>query len=241
MLDTCKEMFSLMCDMAEEGVQRARIKAQQNRINEVVRIDKAELEKIYAKIGRIDVLGGDKTKREELVESANKIESRISRAEFRLEQLKRAASVDECTKAFQDKLKDTVKSAKESAEDVAKDLKERAAEKGSDLKDKLTATAEDLSIKAKDKAADISIKAKDKAADISVKAKDKAEGLSEKAKDTAKNVKAKTQKLQKSAPEKAAKELQADEDVINEVDDILKRIEETINSVDEESADEFKF
>ena len=31
MLNTCKEMFSLMCDMAEEGMEKARIKAQQNR------------------------------------------------------------------------------------------------------------------------------------------------------------------------------------------------------------------
>ena len=39
MFETSKEMFSLMCEMAEEGVERARIKSQQNRILEVVRID----------------------------------------------------------------------------------------------------------------------------------------------------------------------------------------------------------
>lgn len=212
MLDTCKEIFSLMCDMAEEGLEKARIKAQQNRIREIIRIDEKELEGIYAKIGRIDVLGKDKDKREELIAAAKKIEARILRAEVRLEMLKNAASVDECTKAFEEKLMDTAQNVRDFAKEKSSDIKEKIKDASSDL----TAKAEDLTIKAKDKAADLSIKAKEKAGDIK-------------------------EKLPKSAPKEAAEDLNADEQVLDNVDDILKRIEDTINSVDEESAEEFKF
>lgn len=234
MFDTCKEIFFLMCDMAEEGLEKARIKAQQNRIKEIIRIDKKELEAVYAKIGRIDVLGKDNVKRDELVDIAKKIEARILRAEVRSQMLKKAASVDECTKAFEEKLMGTVESVRQSATDKAKDIKEIAKAKGNDLKEKikgasqdLTAKAEDLTIKAKDKTADLSIKAKEKAADLTDKAKEKAADIKE--------------KLPKSAPEAVAEEIGADEKVLDNVDDILKRIEDTINSVDEESAGEFKF
>lgn len=198
MLNTCKDMFFLMCEAAEEGIQKARIKAQQNRIKEIIRIDKNELESLYAKIGRIDVLGGDSKAREELVSCTKKIEARILRAEVRYEMLKNAASVDECTRAFEEKLLDTVESVRQNVGDKAKDIKEK-------IKD----ASEDLTIKAKDKAADLKIKAQDK--------------------------------LSKTAPEEVKEEINADEQVLENVDDILKRIEDTINSVDEESAEEFKF
>lgn len=227
MIDTCKEIFFLMCDMAEEGLQKARIKAQQNRIREIIRIDQHELESVYAKIGRIDVLGGDSEKREELIEAAKKIEARILRAEVRSQMLKNAASVDECTKAFEEKLMDTVENVRQSATEKAKDIKEAAKVKGSDLKEKIKDASVDLTAKAED----LTVKAKDKAADLSVKAKEKAESLTDKAKE----------KLPKSAPKAVAEEIEADEKVLDNVDDILKRIEDTINSVDEESAEEFKF
>ncbi len=223
MLNTCKEIFFLMCDMAEEGLEKARIKAQQNRIREIIRVDEKELEAVYAKIGRIDVLGKDNNKRDDLINEAKRIEARILRAEVRLEMLKNAASVDECTRAFEEKLLDTAESVKKATAEKAKDLKEKAKIKSDDIKEKikdasadLTAKAEDLTIKAKDKAADLSIKAKDKGADLK-------------------------EKLPKSAPKENAEALEADAKVLDNVDDILKRIEDTINSVDEESAEEFKF
>ena len=223
MLNTCKEIFFLMCDMAEEGLEKARIKAQQNRIREIIRVDEKELETVYAKIGRIDVLGKDNNKRDDLINEAKRIEARILRAEVRLQMLKNAASVDECTRAFEEKLLDTAESVKKATAEKAKDLKEKAKIKSDDIKEKikdasadLTAKAEDLTIKAKDKAADLSIKAKDKGADLK-------------------------EKLPKSAPKETAEALEADAKVLDNVDDILKRIEDTINSVDEESAEEFKF
>ena len=223
MLNTCKEMFSLMIDAAEEGLQKARIKAQQNRIREIMKVDEKELDSVYAKIGRIAVLGKEDSKKEELVNEAKRIEARILRAEVRLEMLKNAASVDECTKAFEEKLLDTAESVKNATAEKAKDLKEKAKTKGEDIKEKikdasadLTAKAEDLTIKAKDKAADLKIKAKDKTADIK-------------------------EKLPKSANKENAEEPQEKENVLENVDDILKRIEDTINSVDEESAEEFNF
>lgn len=234
MLNTCKEIFFLMCDMAEEGLEKARIKAQQNRIREIVRIDERELESVYAKIGRIDVIGGDNEKRKELIATAKKIEARILRAEVRLEMLKNAASVDECTKAFEEKLMDTAQSVRKSTAEKAKDLKEKAKVKSDDLKEKLQAATEDLTAKAED----LTIKAKDKAADLKVKAKDKADSLSDKAKVKAADIK---EKLPMSAPQDVAEEIDASEKVLDNVDDILKRIEDTINSVDEESAEEFKF
>lgn len=245
MLNTCKEIFSLMCDMAEEGLEKARIRSQQNRIREIIRVDQRELDAVYAKIGRIDVSGKDKDKRDELIDVAKKIEARILRAEVRYEMLKNAASVDECTKAFEEKLMDTVVNVRQSATEKAKDLKEIAKVKGGDLKEKikdasqdLTAKAEDLTIKAKDKAADLSIKAKEKGSELKSKVMDKTADLTDKAKDKAADVK---EKLPKSAPKEAAEDLGADEKVLDNVDDILKRIEDTINSVDEESAEEFKF
>lgn len=77
-----------MCDMAEEGLEKARIKAQQNRIREIIRFDEKELESVYAKIGRIDVLGKGTDKRDDLITEAKRIEARILRAEVRLQMLK---------------------------------------------------------------------------------------------------------------------------------------------------------
>lgn len=228
MLNTCKEMFSLMCEAAEEGLEKARIKAQQNRIRQIIRIDEQELESVYAKIGRISVTGKDKDKREDLINEAKRIETRILRAEVRLEMLKNAASVDECSRAFEEKLIETAQNVKKATEEKAKDIKEKAMVKGGDLKEKLRDTAEDLTAKAED----LTIKAKDKAADLSIKAKDKSDKAKDMAKDKAKDIKEKL-------PKKAEKE--AEENVLDNVDDILKRIEDTINSVDEESAEEFKF
>lgn len=237
MLETYKEIFSLMCEMAEEGFERARIKAQQNRILEVIRIDKNQLNAVYAKIGRIDVTGADKDKRDALIEEAKKIEARILRAQIRYQRLKEAASVDQCTKAFEEKLAETVKNAKESAGEKAKDLKEFAKDKSADIAVKIKEASADFSEKATAKAEDISIKAKDKAADLSIKAKDKAEDIKGKAKNKAKDIKDQA----KEKITKTEKNPEAEEKVIDNVDDILKRIEDTINSVDDETADEFKF
>lgn len=234
MLNTCKEMFSLMCDMAEEGLEKARIKSQQNRIRQIMRVDETELESVYAKIGRIDVLGGNKEKREELISEAKRIEARILRAEIRLDMLKNAASVDECTRAFEERLIDTAQSVKAATAEKAKDIKAKAKVKGDDLKEKLMDTAEEITAKAED----LTIKAKDKAADLKVKAKDKADDLSDKAKSKTAEVK---EKLPKSAPANAAKDLDVDEKVLEEGEDMLKRIGDILDSVDDESAEEFTF
>lgn len=234
MLNTCKEMFSLMCDMAEEGLEKARIKAQQNRIRQIMRVDEKELESVYAKIGRIDVLGGSEDKRDELISEAKRIEARILRAEIRLEMLKNAASVDECTRAFEEKLIDTAQSVKDATAEKAKDIRAKAKVKGDDLKEKLKDTAEELTSKAED----LTIKAKDKATDLKIKAKDKADDLSDKAKSKKADIK---EKLPKSAPEKAAKAIEADAKVIEEGEDMLKRIGDILDSVDDESAEEFTF
>lgn len=234
MLNTCKEMFSLMLEAAEEGLEKARIKAQQNRIREIIRVDEKELETVYAKIGRIDVSGKGKDKREDYIAEAKHIEARILRAEVRLEMLKNAASVDECTRAFEEKLLDTAESVKKATAEKAKDLKEKAKIKGDDLKEMLKDASADLTAKAED----LTIKAKDKAADLSIKAKDKGDEIKGKAKDKTTEIK---EKLPKSAPKETAEVIEADSKVLDSVDDILKRIEDTINSVDEESADEFKF
>lgn len=234
MLNTCKEMFSLMIEAAEEGLEKARIKAQQNRIREIIKIDEKELESVYAKIGRIAVLGKESSKKEELINEAKRIEARILRAEVRLEMLKNAASVDECTKAFEEKLLDTADAVKKATADKAKNIKEKAIAKGGDIKEKLRDASADITAKAED----LSIKAKDKAADLSIKAKAKSNELKEKAKDKSADIK---EKLPKSATKEAAENLEADKKVLDNVDDILKRIEDTINSVDEESAEEFKF
>lgn len=230
MLNTCKEMFSLMCEAAEEGLQKARIKAQQNRIRQIMRVDEGELESVYAKIGRISVTGKDKDKRDDLIAEAKRIEARILRAEVRLEMLKNAASVDECTRAFEEKLIETAQSVKKATEEKTKDIKEKAKVKSGDIKEKLKDTASDLTAKAED----LTIKAKDKAADISIKAKDTSDKAKDKAKEKAKDLKEKLPKAEKA-------EKEAEEKVLDNVDDILKRIEDTINSVDEESAEEFKF
>lgn len=237
MFETSKEMFSLMCEMAEEGVERARIKAQQNRILEVVRIDRRQLESVYAKIGRIDVTGVGKDKRDNLIEEAKKIEARILRAQVRYERLKEAASVDECTRAFEEKLSETIKSAKEAAGDKVEDIKDFVKDKSANLSGRIKEASQDFSEKATAKVEDLSIKAKDKAADISIKAKDKAEDIKAKAKAKTKDNKIKAD----DKVQKVAKDLDADEKVLDNVDDILKRIEDTINSVEEESAEEFKF
>lgn len=246
MLGTCKEIVCLMCDMAQEGMEKARIKAQQNRIKEIIASDSRQLESVYAKIGRMAVLGKEDEKTAELKAEAKRIEARILRAEIRYEMLKDAASVDECTKAFEDKLNDTLDSLKDYTSEKAKEIKDVAAATGESLKEKLKGASSDLTAMAED----VSLKAMDKAAQFSAKAKEKSNAVKAKAGSAAASIK---EKLPQNAPEAAKEEMALDEAAVEATEDILKQIEDTLKSVDagedsaedgsnpEEIGEEFKF
>ena len=217
MKETCNTLVNLFVDTTDAVVERARIKSQQHRIMEIVRIDKQRLQRVYAEIGKIYVNGGSKTKAEAYKKEVKRIEDRIARAELRYAELEKCDSVDECTQAIKEKFAELSDQVKESAGEKAQELAGLAKDKGGELAEKVRKT----SIEVKEKA-------KDKAEDLTEKARSKTDEAINKAKKAVKDKKA------KKPEDDAAKYLAADDKVLEDMDDIMKRIEAAMSTVDEE-------
>lgn len=128
-----RDMFT---DAAKEVIERARIKAQMNKILEIVEADSARLRKAYSEIGKMyceGTLEENASRVEVLTGLVNHLNERIKRAKARYDELEKVHSVDECTQAFKSELQVKLKKTAEDTADFAKDFTEKAKVKAQEI------------------------------------------------------------------------------------------------------------
>lgn len=134
-----RDMFT---DAAKEVIERARIKAQMNKILEIVEADSARLRKAYSEIGKMyceGTLEENASRVEVLTGLVNHLNERIKRAKLRYDELEKVHSVDECTQAFKAELQVKLKKTAEDTADFAKDFTEKAKVKAQEISAKTKA------------------------------------------------------------------------------------------------------
>ncbi|MBQ7999887.1 MAG: hypothetical protein IJ298_01555 [Ruminococcus sp.] len=146
-----KVMGELFVDATKEIVERTRIKGQIARLQEIMAADKKRLRNAYAEIGRMyceGTLEKNKARVEMLYDTIDHLKLREERAKIRLEQLRKAHSVDECTVAFREELESKVQQAKDKTAEVARDLSTKAKAAVDNLPDKAQETITTIKQKA---------------------------------------------------------------------------------------------
>lgn len=146
-----KVMGELFVDATKEIVERTRIKGQITRLQEIMMADKKRLRNAYAEIGRMyceGTLEKNKARVEMLYDTIDHLKLREERAKIRLEQLREAHSVDECTVAFREELESKVQQAKDKTAEVARDLSTKAKTAVDNLPDKAQETITTIKQKA---------------------------------------------------------------------------------------------
>lgn len=138
----------LFVDATREVIEKGRIKAQMARLDRVMTADKLQLRKIYAEIGKMYVentLKKNSAKLEYLYKAIDHLKLRLERAQARMDMLKEAHSVDECTEAFRAELSAKIKKAQDSAALAAYNVKKKAQDVAANLGE----TAENIKNKIK--------------------------------------------------------------------------------------------
>ncbi len=136
----------LFVDATREVIEKGRIKAQMARLERVMTADKQQLRKIYAEIGKMYVdntLKKNSTRLEYLYKAIDHLKLRLERAQARMEMLKEAHSVDECTDAFRAELSAKIRQAQDAATTAAYNVKKKAQDVASSIGE----TAENLKVK----------------------------------------------------------------------------------------------
>ncbi len=136
----------LFVDATREVIEKGRIKAQMARLERVMTADKQQLRKIYAEIGKMYVdntLKKNSTRLEYLYKAIDHLKLRLERAQARMEMLREAHSVDECTDAFRAELSSKIKQAQDAATTAAYTVKKKAQ----DVATSIGETAENIKAK----------------------------------------------------------------------------------------------
>ncbi|MBQ4568974.1 MAG: hypothetical protein IJA62_02770 [Ruminococcus sp.] len=136
----------LFVDATREVLEKGRIKAQMARLERVMTADKLQLRKIYAEIGKMYVdntLKKNSARLEYLYKAIDHLKLRLERAQARMDMLKEAHSVDECTEAFRAELSAKIKQAQDAATTAAYTVKKKAQ----DVAQGIGETAENIKAK----------------------------------------------------------------------------------------------
>lgn len=238
----------LFLDAAREAIDRSRIKAQMNRIQRIIKVDKGRIRNLYAEIGVMYCEGDlseENAKYKALRANIEKLEQRVARAKNRYEMLKAAHSVDECTEAFKSELQQKVKSAQTATAEKAREVAGKAKVVAKNVTDKAKDVAADYSDKASDAFADVKRKVAVAATDAADKAKEVVENIAARAADTVEMIRGggidgedlvyTIDEETDDFTEDVAETVEPDA----EAEDMLKRISATLESVDaEEPAEE---
>ena len=123
------KLSELFMDATKEVVEKGRIKAQMNRLEKIMRNDLDRLKDIYAAIGKLYLNGTiskNKGKIMYATKEAEHLKARLERAAERYKMLEEAHSVDDCTAALKTELSSKIKSAKDTTVAAAKKAKLRA-------------------------------------------------------------------------------------------------------------------
>lgn len=163
-ISNTQKMGELFADAAREIIEKGRIKAQMNRIMQIVDADKGRLKTAYSEIGKMycdGTLEKNAGKVEVLKKTIKHLEERIAKAKIRYEELQQAHSVDECTEAFKSELQSKVKQAKDASLEYARDLSGKAKVAAADFSGKASDALGDAKIAAADAAAKARLRAED--------------------------------------------------------------------------------
>ncbi|MBR2715002.1 MAG: hypothetical protein IKB73_02200 [Ruminococcus sp.] len=151
-------------DLAQALVEKSRLRANANRIKQVIKGDTELMNQAYIELGRYfyENLREDADKEQEaLCVVVDKTKKRISKASRKYVELLSKSSDVNLSGENAEKLKVAVS-------DTAGKIKDSTKEKVNDIKTKAKDKASDISLKAKETVADISYKAKDKVDDFRV-------------------------------------------------------------------------
>lgn len=213
----------LFVDATREVLEKGRIKAQIVRLEKVMNADRIRLKNVYAEIGRMYVentLKKNNAKLEYLYKSIDHLNLRLERARDRLDMLNEAHSVDECTQAFRTELSSKIKQAQDSTAVAAYSVKKKAQDAAASLGD----TAINVKRKATEAVQSLSKRTPDKATDNYREddGKDFSDLLAE-------------LDLDVTEPDEETQEINT---ILNNLDSILKEVDETTADTQEAPAEE---
>lgn len=236
-------LSELFIDATREVLEKGRIKAQMIRLERIIEADRARKKNIYAEIGRMYVEGTiakNKAKLSYALKAIKHIDQRLERAEARYEMLEEARSLDECTEAFRTELAKKINNAKDSAAIAAYGVKKKAKKVTSGIGDKSSDAISGIKSAADSAVKGITAprkKSKQKSNDEDTEAKDFQALLAE---------------LEIADTEEAIEENTELNEVLSNIDAILREVEETAEEApadtapaeavqDGESAESFDF
>lgn len=169
-------------DIAQALVEKSRLRANANRIKQVIKGDTELRNQAYIELGRYyyeNLREGADAEQESLCVVVDKTTARINKASKKYVELLNQSNDVKVSGENTEKIKSIVT-------DKAEKIKNSAETKVANIKD----MAKDTTEKVKDKAVSVSDKVKEKAADLKDKAKDTVLDISDKAKDKVDDLKA---------------------------------------------------
>ncbi len=240
--ENIKSGFAVAADtiseIASQIAQKNRLRAQLNRLKQIIKGDSEKRDQAYIELGRYyyeNLRENSNDDNKELCELIDKVSDRIGRASVKYLELLNENN--------------NIKIKSENAEKI----KAAIAKKAEELSDKAKASSKDIAQKTKEKASDIAQTAKEKACDVVEKAKFAAEDLKDKAVDTAQQIKGKVSSDSDEEIEKIIEEAADKAENIEKVEDdktvgniqapqnIKESISDCAKEESEESPESFSF
>ncbi len=233
-------------DIAQTLIEKNRMRANANRIKQVIKGDTELRNQAYIELGRYfyeNLREDADSEQEALCVVVDKTTARITKASKKYVELISDAKDLKIPSENSDKIKqavsDKAKKAKDATEAKVNDIKGKATKTAQQAKDK----AVDLGTKAKEKATDLTDKAKNTAMDLTAKTKETVFDIGDKAKDKFDDFKAFI------APDEDLDDIidgnNELEDMIAQQEEIIKKAESQtdidFDSDDEESPEDFTF
>ena len=218
-------------DIAQALVEKSRLRANANRIRQVIKADTELKNQAYIELGRYyyeNLRDSADEELENLCVVVDKTTARISKASRKYVELLNQSNDTKLKSENTEKIKTIVT-------DKAEKIKGSAEDKVADIKD----FAKDTSKKVKDKATDVSDKVKEKTATVGSKVKEKATDIKDKAKDKVDDLKSFI------APEQDLDSIIEGDDMLEEMiaqqQQIMAEAEDLLPADDEESPESFEF
>lgn len=240
-------------DIAQALVSKSRLRANANRIRQVIKADTELKNQAYIELGRYyyeNMRDSADEELENLCVVVDKTTARINKASKKYVELLNQSNDTKLKSENTEKIKtivtDKAEKIKDSADatvaeikDFAKDATKKVKDKATDVSDKVREKATDISDTVKEKTANVSSKVKEKATDIKDKAKDSVLDITDKAKDKVDDLKSFI------APEQDLDSIIEGDDELEQMiaqqQQIIAEAENALPADDEESPESFEF
>ncbi len=240
-------------DIAQALVEKSRLRANANRIRQVIKADTELRNQAYIELGRYyyeNMRASADEELESLCVVVDKTTARINKASRKYVELLNQSNDTKLKSENTEKIKtivtDKAEKIKDSAEEAVADIKDKARDTTKKVRDK----AADVTEKVREKATDISDKVQEKTATVSDKVKEKATDLKDKAKDSVIDIKDKAKDKVDDLKSFIAPTPDLDsiiegdselEEMIAQQQQIMAEAANTLPADDEESPESFEF